>query len=232
MRMKVDHLEKVVAGPDTGAAAQACEAQVCMHSIMMKDLAAIEKHGWRFVELNRWRGAVWALLVPAAGSDGRPEEALAIARRWLKQDDSAEAHCNLGRALDRNGFWQAGEKEVRLALDRDPNHVPAKLALAACLLRNGTSADHFTRAAGLLDEVEKLSDGAVKLQNLDGWKHLQAVRLALQGERLRANLLFSELAASHKEDMTYQMGDAWTSGVKINGAALQAAVAVPQVPGV
>jgi tetratricopeptide (TPR) repeat protein len=229
MTLTIQHLETVAAGDDRRAAAEASEALAWMGMVMLMDFGVLEKHSRRVVELVPSRGPAWAMLMTAVGCSGRPEEALAVAKQRMPHDDSADAHFHLGLAWQRNERWDEAEKEVRAALERDPQHVMARLALAACLLRNGASDDAFNRAAALLDELEKLPADVQTEQSKESWKALQAVRLALVGEKAQANALFDDLARSHKGNMTYQMGMALTSGQVINAAALRATVAEPWI---
>ena len=80
------------------------------------------------------------------GDLGRFSEAESFLRRALLRLDDALTHYNLAFVLTRMGRLAEAKQEYELALQRDPNHVEARMNLAAVLLRQG-NLDRAARGA-------------------------------------------------------------------------------------
>jgi tetratricopeptide (TPR) repeat protein len=93
------------------------------------------------------------------GDLGRFSEAESYLRRALLRLDDALTHYNLAFVLTRMGRLAEAKQEYELALQRDQNHVEARMNLAAVLLRQG-NLDRAARELARVLEIEPANAGA------------------------------------------------------------------------
>jgi tetratricopeptide (TPR) repeat protein len=101
----------------------------------------------------------------------------------LKPDDTAILF-NLGQCYHHEGVFSLAERYYKQCLDRDPNHVACRFALAQLLVQMGQQND----AQGMIGDWLKREPQRADAYALDGWFYHQAGNLPSAQARLQQAL--------------------------------------------
>jgi len=209
-------------------------AQIRAHTVLARiaeihqwDFAAAEEHYRRAAELNPSTTAYLASRAFLLMRLGRPEEAIAVARRYTEADpDHAGGYNNLGAIYGYARRFEQSLEAFRSALALDPDNPTASLGLAltySYLGRHGEAATAVERARGrrpndqyvlagagyVLARAGRTPEAAEILRRLraepDASAYLQATVLAALGRRDDAFARLSE-AVDRREDTVPDLG--------------------------
>ncbi len=144
-------LEQLGKGADREEAARAHEMRGMVLFFLKGDLSAAEADFRHSIAREPRRDGAWNMLLPLYFD--RPAELLKLCLDRLRARPCAANHLLAAKAYDKLGNATQAEAQLEAAVQCEPEHLLANLALVAVLLRRGGRSD-FVRADQLLTHVE------------------------------------------------------------------------------
>ncbi len=202
IRSRVDEgsarLERLTRSDDRKLAARAALMLGCMRSLTAEDPLTVVPLLRRAVALDPTLEAAWDVLTAVLFTSDREADGMAVLEERLNHCDSAAARLALAKAHYNNKEDAKAAEQLRLALERNPEHFLALVASAALLLRTGKDAAALEEAGMLLAWAEPLAGRDSRRQR--DWGLNQAVYLGLTGDPSGARALLLTLLIQHRND--------------------------------